>query len=382
MDMTGGDVEAYSRREKTEDGTSIQETEANLNLIVSNGDILTYQSQTEANSGLAILDIDVIRKKIEGLFSNMPRLGYDASLPAGASRSEDIEEHTPNSPPILSNRVRKTIGSIETGIKTERSVKMRRAKPEDIEELVEVDMVAFRSVYKHYDLSPEALRSDLLEKFRQRFEKVGSDWITVLKKDDEMVGFLMACPTDKPPEDFISWESNTDGGTLDTTYASDGKYIFIVSLSVLGQAANLGGQNMLALDFIGKLTAKDYLAYFESRVPGLKRWALHRCHEDGMKFSDITAEQERQYADEYFENNVVKGEFSDPLLKLYHDMGCKFVKLVPNAYRDELSLNYGVVATIESPLPDYLQKIPIARRLTGKALSVAAHSRWLAQKVG
>jgi hypothetical protein len=67
-------------------------------------------------------------------------------------------------------------------------------------------------------------------------------------------------------------------------------------------------------------------------------------------------------------------------LKLYHDMGCKFVKLVPNAYQDELSLNYGVVATIESPLPNYLQRLLPVRKLTGKALGLIAHSRWLTQK--
>ena len=138
---------------------------------------------------------------------------------------------------------------------------------------------------------------------------------------------------------------------------------------------------MLALEFISKITAQDYLAYFERRVPGMKRWVQHKCAQDNIRFSELTPEQERSYADEYFINNVIKGQYNDPLLRLYHDIGCRFVKLVPNAYQDELSLNYGVVATIQSPLPDYLQTIPAARKLVAKAMSTASRSMWLTRKV-
>src|ERR1700733_3924880 len=87
IDTTGGEVEAYSQRDDIEENSSIQETEAHLNLTVSDGDTIIHRAQTEPNTGLAVLDIDAIRKNIEGLLNTK---SYILKPPIAAPKPKGI----------------------------------------------------------------------------------------------------------------------------------------------------------------------------------------------------------------------------------------------------------------------------------------------------
>jgi hypothetical protein len=263
---------------------------------------------------------------------------------------------------------------------------MREATVADVPALVDIDMVAFRSVYAHYGMGEDELAADLINKFYGRMEILGDGWTEILfSRDERPLGFIMACPTSESPEDFVSWEHTTRNGTLDGTYDEDGNFLYVVSLSVLPEASNAGGQDMLMMNMIGNIVKGDYHAYFESRLPGLKRWMMSRCRENGLKLDALNQEERDGFAEQYFESRIeIDGKKvpTDRLMRMYESMGCSFVKLAPDAYQDELSMNYGVVCQYDNPLPDWVRRSAIARGVIGSAIRVASHSPDLIERLG
>ncbi|OGL25977.1 hypothetical protein A3E49_02480 [Candidatus Saccharibacteria bacterium RIFCSPHIGHO2_12_FULL_49_19] len=366
-------MEAYSPFERTDSAAS-GEAEANAGLAC---DSINTVALTNPNPDLACVswDISSIRSRIGDIFRN----STSVCAPDRRLREPNIcvsIKFKASAPDPL----QKELETLREG----RSMGVRSARHEDIEQLVDVDLLAFRSVYRYYDIPPDELKTELLDKFKQRYDRVGNKWITVLERDNKIVGFLMACPTSKPPEEFISWEDTTDNGTLKNTYDRNGQFLYVVSLSVTSEGSKLAGQDMLMVDLISKIIEGNYLAYFESRLPGLKRWMLGRCREDGQQIDSLGERQKQEYAEEYFRlnTNLSPGEKPiDPLLKILHDMGSYFSRLVPNAYQDELSMNYGVVATYESPLPSFVRRSPTLRKGIALAVRSISKSNYLTQKV-
>jgi hypothetical protein len=269
-------------------------------------------------------------------------------------------------------------------LKTEKDFSLRPATGDDMSALVSADMQAFRSVYKFQDMSEDELAADLLTKFEGRYEKLGGFWMQVLENQGKIVGSITACPTRKTPEDFTSWEDTTDNGTLETTYDPDGKKLYVVSLSVLPEASAVNGQDMLMANIIGKIIGGDYQAYFESRMPGLKKWMLNQCRADGVKLADVSPEDIQAYSEKYYTSTIEvegKARSIDPLLRMYQEIGCKIVKLVPDAYQDTLSMNYGAVCVYDSPLPTLVKSIPFVRRAIGSSISAVSHSNYLTRKL-
>ncbi len=261
----------------------------------------------------------------------------------------------------------------------------RYATAEDIGTLVDIDMKAFERVYREYDEDDLTLRQDLHDKFQQRFDRVGGEWIRIIELNGKPAGFMMSCPTNKQPEEFVSWEETTDKGTLETTYDPDGKNLYVVSLSVLPEASSKNGQDMLIAHAIGQLVDNGMeRAFFESRMPGLRTWAKVQCRREGRDFEALSEDDKATFANTYFGlTSEVDGKEvpRDRLLRLYHGVGCKLMKLVPDAYQDEPSMNFGVVAVYENPLPEKLQKNRLASAIVGKAIKVASKSFWAMKKV-
>ena len=194
----------------------------------------------------------------------------------------------------------------------------------------------------------------------------------------------MACPTSKAAEDFISWEDTTDNGTLKTTYDPAGEYLYVVSLSTTPEVSGIGGGDMLMANMIGRIIGGNYQAYFESRVPGLRGWVLKQCRENKTSLKDLNQDDLYAYAQQYFELTTTVDDKTvpfDPLLRIYESMGCSFVKIVPDAYQDPKSLNFGVVCHYDNPLPVALRRIPGVPQLYGKAIGAISHSNWLTRKV-
>jgi hypothetical protein len=204
---------------------------------------------------------------------------------------------------------------------------------------------------------------------------------------------MTSCPTSKDPEDFKSWEETTDNGTLHETYDPEGKNVYVVTLSVLPEGTP--GKDMLYANQIGKMLEGPYnKGFFESRVPGFRLWAVKKARESGTRLKALSDEELDAYAEEYFTTKIVdeKGRQVplDPLLRLYERIGCKLLKVVPDAYEDAPSLNYGVVCVYDgeklfdgSDLPVKLPDNRLTRKVFGKLLQKASGSqRMTAQLFG
>ncbi len=255
--------------------------------------------------------------------------------------------------------------------------RIRPATIDDIGRMVDADMKGFRDVYAKYDQTEEEMRAELTEKFTGRFNKVGGDWIQVYEGPDGEYGFMMCCPTNKTPEQFESWEQTTDNGTLETTYDPNGKNIYIVSLTMegCGEAA----RNMIFVNQIGKMVEEGHENFFfETRLPGLKKWVQSECTELGLKFDELSPEAKQGFANRYFhstkKNRKGKEVPLDPLVRIYSGVGCTFDKLVPDAYVDDPSMNFGAVGVFKNPLPKSMQGSKLATRTLGRTM------RWLSRQ--
>jgi len=260
----------------------------------------------------------------------------------------------------------------------------RSAEMADVEEMVNIDLKAFSSVYSNYGKDEDELRAELREKFTHRMELVGGQFIKVAERDGEMVGFIACCPTSENPENFRSWEESTNNGTLNGTYDPDGKNLYIVSLSMIAKGSAELAQNMLFGNILSELVKGDFdLAYFESRVPGLRRWMRNQSKILGLEFSSLSDSQKDEFARQYFMLKKEKdGKLvpKDKLLEIYDSAGCRFVDIYRDAYQDELSMNYGVLAIFDNPVPERARKIPVVRKLASVAITGAAKSNYLMGK--
>jgi hypothetical protein len=260
----------------------------------------------------------------------------------------------------------------------------RSAEMADVEEMVNIDLKAFSSVYSNYGKDEDELRAELREKFTHRMELVGGQFIKVAERDGEMVGFIACCPTSENPENFRSWEESTNNGTLNGTYDPNGKNLYIVSLSMIAKGSAELAQNMLFGNILSELIKGDFdLAYFESRVPGLRRWMRNQSKILGLEFSSLSDSQKDEFARQYFMLKKEKdGKLvpKDKLLEIYDSAGCRFVDIYRDAYQDELSMNYGVLAIFDNPMPERARKIPVVRKLASIAIAGAAKSNYLMGK--
>jgi hypothetical protein len=228
--------------------------------------------------------------------------------------------------------------------------RIRPATFGDIDSIVEVDLQSFLSVYCEYEQDAEQLRQELRQKFIGRLQLVGGAWMPVLEVNSRIVGFMTCCPTDKNPDEFESWEETTDSGTLRTTYNPKGRNVYVVTLSVLPEGS--AGKDMLFAHQIGKMLRGGFaLGYFESRLPGLRSWVLtNRCGGEVTALSAMTSEQRTACAQEYFQSKVVihgREVRRDRLIRLYERVGCRLIRVVPGAYRDAPSLDFGVVCVYD-----------------------------------
>lgn len=315
------------------------------------------------------LDESVIRTNLKLIYSSSDDEPKDVLEPAAVS-----EITSKAFPQAVENKKEKI------------SFEPRKATVRDIPELVEVDMRAFSAVYKGYDMTEEELRQDLTDKFMQRLQIVGGDWVTVLEKKGtgQICGFLTSCPTNKTPEEFVSWEQTTDEGTLETTYDPEGKNVYVVSLSMLPEGAKADGQNMLFAHQIGSMIEQGReLAFFESRIPGLRSYMKKQCRLNKMDIDTLSAEQQQQFAEDYTnlrvnvkdKNGTEKSVRKDRLLRIYEEVGCDFNRVVADAYQDKPSMNFGVVCTLTNPLPEKIRQNSMVKMIAGRALKFISKSQ-------
>lgn len=323
-------------------------------------------------------------EKEDGNDGSRKTLGFNGFVPGGG-----VDQRTEIGTKTSTRKSR--INKLFVGAKTAvaelyggKRARIRRASFNDLDNLVEVDIKSFDSVYREYEVDEETWKDDLMRKFAGRLHKV-KPWVDIFERDGEIAGFMTSCPTNKRPEDFVSWEDTTDDGTLETTYDPNGERIYVVSLSMLPSGSEVKGQNMLFAHQIGRFIRKGYKeAFFESRMPGLLSWAKKYCKDNEVDFNNLTNEQTDVLAQQYF---GLKKEIDgkevpyDRLLRIFASVGCRFVKVAPNAYNDRASMNYGVVCVYDNPLPDFLRNNRIARNVVGGLLQLIARSPYITKKI-
>ena len=298
-----------------------------------------------------------------------PRKNYDGKLAESVSNIQDIVkiQYDPN-------RIRDI------------SPRIRPFRSDDIEEMVDLDLQSFWNVYTAYDKPIADIREELINKFSGRVETTGPDWVDILEdiNTGSIVGFLMSCPTNKRPEDFISWEDSTDNGSFKNLYDKDGKRLYVATLTIspglLKSDSNI--DNLLYASLTSKALSRGYEgAFFESRLPGLKKWIQKQTGvEDPSKMNPkILDEYANQYA--HLKNNINGREvFYDSLLRSFDDFGCRFTGPIRNAYQDEPSLNYGMLAEIDTPLKTKRFRRPI-QILAGHAIRGALKTSYGRNKI-
>lgn len=231
----------------------------------------------------------------------------------------------------------------ETG---RQKTKIRHATEDDLDQLVDLDRSMFAKAYGQAIPESEVVR-DMLKR-RMENVKNGGGWMHVFKVDDRVEGFVTVFKTRKPWDEFVSWEDSTNGGTLDDMVDHNSKVAYIANLTVAPKgSAHRGRQRLLARAFADGFKDGMEYGYFESRMPGFRKW----LESQGIDPSELDNDQLDVIADEYANAKTVRSgkEVSiDPQLRMY-DTIAERGQVVPEAFQDDESLNYGVVFRANLP---------------------------------
>ncbi len=246
-------------------------------------------------------------------------------------------------------------------------IKVRAATSEDIKRLVEIDLECFDDSYG--DEPPPF--EEIHEMLESRRNVIG-DLMVVGELDGTIEGFMTCQVTDTHINDYTSWEETTDNGYLTTTHNPEGRYFYVVNMTVTekGSAVNLS-------DF---LIANLYSSFVEqrkesvlllSRIPDFRQWLA----ENNIIFEDLEPSEQDKVADEYMRaTTVVEGRevAYDRILRRMVREGSKPVKAIREGFQDPPSHNYGVLCTYEGPIPRSIRHNRITSKIAGKALRFAS----------
>lgn len=237
-------------------------------------------------------------------------------------------------------------------------LKIRPTIESDIPNLVQIEVDRYDLMYKN---NP-AKKAEVAEVFRRRLV-VAKDWMLTLVMDGEAAGFITGQPTHKKPEDFKSWEDSTDGGTLESTFQPTGENVYVVNLDVSRLATPHNGHYMLMAYLGGKIikTGKDTIM-FESRMPNFRQWVIDEYSGGLDAWSKLSKRRRLEVAQRYSKLTISKDGRQAPydkLLRFYEGSGFKLVKVLPNAFSDEESLDFGMLCTAHNPVPKSMRWTPI-----------------------
>lgn len=344
--------------------------------------------------GVASEEIDGVRFDFVDRYLNAARSQVEEAFGVAAANPHgEVYATAALAPDIFPVEVNKPFTDTTTLVAErcgEAKFTVRNATEEDIPTLVDIDLRSFKGVYQGYEGGVELQREDLTKKFMNRFDLLGGEWMPVVTQkdeigEDEIVGFMVSCPTNKKPSEFVSWEETTDDGSLNSLYDPNGKYAYVVTLSMDPSVRGQRGQNSLFLDQIAKIVKHGIdTAFFESRMPGLRKWVDSKAQERHFDVDSLNESQKMSLAQEYFgltRERKGKAVPYDPLLKVYAGVGCNFLSVMPDAYQDDESMNFGVLCTYEPPLPQFVKRSPALRRVVSGAIGLAGKSSWLSRKL-
>lgn len=249
-------------------------------------------------------------------------------------------------------------------------VTVRKAQVDDIDRLADIDLLLFDKAYGTE--KPE--KKEIVDMLTKRLNN-NPDWMYVAEIRGEVEGFVSAFQTNKPIEDFTSWEDSTGGGTLEGKVDPEGNYAYVTNMTIKHEAVELGAEEMLLANlFANGIRAGVEYGYFVGRMPHFKRW----LESEGL---DVSAESAGANAERYLNSKNENGDRIDPQVRMYESFGFKLERLVDNAFEDDASMNYGTVFKAYVPPPESLKKFKTARIITSALLRQIAKKPKLLKKV-
>jgi|GEM_PF-3622992 len=249
------------------------------------------------------------------------------------------------------------IGATNPESKEELTSSIRAATVDDIDDLVKIELEAYRDVY--VEVTPDLL-TRLHDKFTERVLLLGNLVRVIEHPERGVYGMIAYCPTSCDQGDFLTAKRDmTSNEALRDVYDADGKNAYVVNLAILPEWQGNGDHFKLLADCIDIASAmgiKD--AFFESRLPGLERWSeqkLAEAQEAGESLPSFAV-----LADVYWQLKRVRDGIEqpvDPLLRMYASFGCVPLRLVEGAWKpDSSSHGYGVLCKYTIPYESSSEK--------------------------
>ncbi|MBI5906538.1 hypothetical protein HY857_00595 [Candidatus Saccharibacteria bacterium] len=265
---------------------------------------------------------------------------------------------------------------------TKHHISVRGASPEDAERLAEIG----KSRYRLTSTDGEESDEEAAEMFRRRLENTTSQWAFVCEVDGKIEGSGIAFRTNKPWEEFVSWEESTADGTLDGRVDPEGKYVYVANLTVNPKAVKLGGESMLTARMIAECIKQGVeYGYFVSRMPIFSAWIKRQVRLGAIDKNNMTTEHMDGLAKQYIGlTKLVDGREvrEDYELRMYEEAGFEMGPLVRDAFEDPQSLNYGVL--FKAPIPPHnkkLKRIKPVRYIMASGLKIASKNPKLLERV-
>ncbi len=255
--------------------------------------------------------------------------------------------------------------------------RIRDAEERDLDRLVELDLMMFDKSYGSSKPPVHEVR-DMLAK-RMKNVADGRGKMIVCEVDGEVSGFGTYFRTNKPWEEFTTWEESTSDGTLEGVTDPEGKYAYVVNMTVAPKGSKVRGMQKIMANLVadGLKNGVEY-GYFVSRIPQLTEWLSAQ----GIDYRSTSEDELDRWAAKYIDTRAIskkgKEEAIDYELRAYERLGFERGKLVKGGFSDEESLSYGV--TYKAPVP-FSSQPKFVRKMVAFALTTAARSTRIADKL-
>lgn len=258
--------------------------------------------------------------------------------------------------------------------------KVRTAVAGDMDRLTDIDISRFRKAYGENLPTHEEIKTNFLQRYAN-----SPDYMFVVEIDGEIEGFVSAFRTNKPSEEFVSWEDSTSRGTLKDVVDPDGKYVYVTNMTVNPAAMKLGGEDMLLANlFANGIEDGIEYGYFASRMPLFQIWLKRELKGESLTPDSLDESELSRYANIYRDtekqtkNGMVR---FDPELRMYEEAGFTLGKVVSRGFNDEASMDFAVVCEAAVPPKNKILKSnKLIRKFLAGTLRQVAKSPRLIEK--
>lgn len=228
--------------------------------------------------------------------------------------------------------------------------RIRRARPEDIEELTEVEQSSWEKACDPDDMFTAA-------QFLHHITKMG-DYVLVAeeRKTGRLLGYVSAFRVPIPLEELegsiTTWYDLTDDG-WHYKHQPDAQAMFGSSMGVLPEAGRSGiGGSLLVAEFKRIVRGGMEYGFLGGRLPGMCEYLLEHPEATPQSYAQLRRPD---------------GKFYDPELRLYAE-DFVFLKLLPDYFKDKESCDNGMLMFWKNPFYQNKWLPPIVASQVFKAI--------------